>query len=73
MPGYIDVVYNENVRPITVYPQQLCAHLVSRFQISQGAKILDVGCGRGDFLNGFRAEGLDAHGLDREPSGVRVI
>ena len=28
------------------------------------ASLLDIGCGPGHFVNSFRAEGIDAHGLD---------
>ena len=72
MAGYIDTIYDEKVRPRTAYPEQLCAHLVSRFQIRQGASILDAGCGRGDFLNGFQSAGLKASGIDLEPSSAKV-
>jgi SAM-dependent methyltransferase len=70
--SYIETIYNENLRPITAYPDELIAHLCGRFQIPKGAKVLDVGCGRGDFLNAFKAYGLDAYGVDREPSGAKV-
>lgn len=72
MTGYINVIYDENVRPHTDYPVKLCSHLISRFHIPAGAKILDVGCGRGDFLGGFKERGLDAYGLDREADAVKI-
>ncbi|MBF0595257.1 MAG: methyltransferase domain-containing protein [Candidatus Omnitrophica bacterium] len=72
MAGYIETIYDENVRPRTEYPQQLCAHLMSRFQIPRGARILDAGCGRGDFLNGFQLHGLEVFGVDAEPASVKV-
>lgn len=72
MAGYLETVYNEKTRPLTIYPEQLAAHLVKRFNIPAGAKLLDVGCGRGDFLNGFRNCGLDALGVDHDPSGAKV-
>ena len=71
MPSYLNVVYDEKVKPLTEYPRQLCSHLVSRFEIVPGAKLLDVGCGRGDFLNGFESCGLDAYGADHDPSGAK--
>jgi 2-polyprenyl-3-methyl-5-hydroxy-6-metoxy-1,4-benzoquinol methylase len=72
MSGYVSTIYDEKVRPKTAYPFELCAHLVQRFQISKKAKILDVGCGRGDFLEAFQAQGLEASGIDREPSAASV-
>jgi SAM-dependent methyltransferase len=71
VPGYIDTIYNEKIRPVTTYPNELIVHLCERFHIKQGAKILDVGCGRGDFLNAFKAYGLKAYGVDRDPSGAK--
>ena len=72
MSGYIDTIYNENLRPITSYPDELIAHLCGRFNIKKGEKILDVGCGRGDFLNAFKSYGLKVYGVDREPAGAKV-
>jgi len=66
MTGYVDVIYDEKVRPRTDYPFQLCGYLFNRFNLKQGEKLLDVGCGRGDFLEGFKASGLEVAGLDRE-------
>lgn len=34
--------------------------------------LLDVGCGRGDFLKGFKGLGLDARGIDCEKSHSRI-
>jgi SAM-dependent methyltransferase len=33
--------------------------------LSKGAKILDLGCGRGEFLKGFVRCGLNGHGVDQ--------
>ena len=72
MSDYVSTIYNEKVRPKTAYPLELCAHLVQRFNIPKKAKILDVGCGRGDFLEAFQTQGLEASGIDREPSAASV-
>ena len=72
MSGYIDTIYNEAERPITTYPDELISHLCARFNIKKGEKVLDVGCGRGDFLNAFKSYGLKTSGVDREPSGAKV-
>ena len=73
MPNYIDVIYDEKVRPYTEYPLQLCRHLSHRFNIKKGDKLLDIGCGRGDFLKGFRGLGLDAYGLDCKKSHSEIL
>lgn len=64
MPSYLDVVYNKEKKPITKYPFRLCSYLFSRFKMKKGHKILDAGCGRGDFSDAFKKIGLDACGID---------
>jgi SAM-dependent methyltransferase len=49
----------------TAYPRKLCEYLSRRFEIATGSKILDVGCGRGEFLQGFSLLGVDAVGVDQ--------
>jgi ubiquinone/menaquinone biosynthesis C-methylase UbiE len=66
MPDYLNVVYDKKIRPQTKYPFQLCKHLFKRFDMKKGAKLLDVGCGRGDFIKGFKDLGLEVSGIDRE-------
>ena len=66
MAGYISTIYDEKVRPYTEYPFQLCKYLLHRFNMKEGYKLLDVGCGRGDFLTGFKDSGLEVYGLDSE-------
>ena len=64
MPDYLDVVYDKKIRPQTRYPFQLCEHLFLRFDMKKSNKLLDVGCGRGDFSKGFKELGLLVSGLD---------
>ncbi len=73
MRGYIDVIYDEKVRPHTEYPLQLCKCLFYRFKMNRGDKLLDVGCGRGDFLKGFKDLELDVCGLDNEKSHSQIL
>jgi len=54
MPNYLDVVYNKEKRPYTDYPSQLCSHLAEEFGMKKGQRLLDIGCGRGDFTKGFK-------------------
>ncbi|MCK4326253.1 methyltransferase domain-containing protein, partial [bacterium] len=62
---YVSVIYNEEERPITKYPDLLARYLVTRYGLSNGQKILDIGCGRGEFLRGFIGCGLKGYGVDQ--------
>jgi SAM-dependent methyltransferase len=69
---YVSVIYNEGDRPYTQYPDKLARYLFSRYKLLKGAKILDLGCGRGEFLKGFIRCGLDGYGLDRSTMAKSV-
>jgi len=73
MPKYLDVVYNKNTRPITDYPSQLCGYLFDRFSMKKGDRLLDIGCGRGDFTKGFKDLGLEISGIDRERGDSEML
>jgi SAM-dependent methyltransferase len=64
MADYLDVVYSEKERPYTGYPAQLCLHLFNRFDMVPGMTFLEAGCGRGEFLRGFKGLGLNTRGVD---------
>ncbi|MFA6078152.1 MAG: class I SAM-dependent methyltransferase [Candidatus Omnitrophota bacterium] len=61
---YISVVYDQKRTPVTGYPVQLASYLVNRFGINKNAKLLEIGCGRGDFLGAFCGLGLECYGVD---------
>ena len=65
MSDYLQVIYGEGVRPYTDYPSKLVTHLFERFNMKPGMKILEPGCGRGEFLKVFKSLGMDAVDLDR--------
>ncbi len=66
MTTYLTTIYDEATRPKTDYPRALARYLFDRFNMKAGARFLDLGCGRGDFLNAFRQLGLHTYGIDRE-------
>lgn len=53
---------------VTNYPERLIRHLAERFGIQPGQTLLDVGCGRGEFLHGFSILGISAIGIDQTDS-----
>ena len=64
MPDYLKVVYSSKNTPKTDYPDKLAAYLFKKFEMVAGQKLLEPGCGRGEFLNGFRKMGMDVFGCD---------
>jgi SAM-dependent methyltransferase len=66
---YLDVRYSEKERPYTDYPSKLTAHLSEEYLRGyRGGRLLDLGCGRGEFLHGFAQQGFQAKGFDRSRS-----
>lgn len=64
MNKYVEVAYQEKEKPFGEYPLQLAKYLKERFHLSEGMRILDNGCGRGEFLHAFSSLGLEASGTD---------
>jgi SAM-dependent methyltransferase len=64
--SYLQTVYDEERTPRTSYPAKLAAHLVRLLDLKPGMTLLDIGCGRGEMLEGFIGLGLKAEGADRE-------
>ena len=65
--GYLSVVYDEGSHPYTEYPKQLCHYLFQSFGLKKGMKMLEPGCGRGEFLGNFQELGLEVYGVDLSP------
>ena len=65
MTDYIEVVYDEESHPRTSYPKKLATYLFKRFGMTADMNLLEVGCGRGEVLKGFRDLGMSVVGLDR--------
>ncbi len=63
---YLKVVYNEERTPKTSYPAKLAGYLSGRFSLKKNGTLLEVGCGRGDFLLAFKNLGFRCSGIDKE-------
>ncbi len=61
---YTEIIYNEYDKPITNYPKKFSKYIFNRYNLKSNAKFLELGCGRGDFLNEFKNLGLDSYGID---------
>ena len=64
---YLSVVYDEGSHPYTEYPKKLCHYLFQSFGLKSGMKMLEPGCGRGEFLSNFQDLGLNVYGVDITP------
>jgi len=63
-PDYIKTIYDLKKKPLTTYPSIFIKHLISKYKIQNNSSILDLGCGRGEFLNEFINNGMEGHGID---------
>ena len=68
--NYLSVVYDEKSHPYNNYPNKLCTYLFQYFGLKKGMKMLEPGCGRGEFLNNFKEMGLDVVGVDISPEAT---
>jgi ubiquinone/menaquinone biosynthesis C-methylase UbiE len=62
---YLAVIYDDAKKPFTDYPDNLTRNLTDRFQIKPKSKLLEEGCGRGEFLRGFYRCGIDVCGVNQ--------
>ena len=61
---YLETIYSENNTPFSKYPSKLINFLIKKADLKKNQKILELGCGRGDFINEFKNEGLETFGVD---------
>jgi ubiquinone/menaquinone biosynthesis C-methylase UbiE len=73
MRDYLSVVYNKEKKPFSVYPDNFALYFFKRFKFKKGQKLLEVGCGRGDFLKSFQRIGLECFGCDIQKVKVEGI
>lgn len=65
MRDFVDITYDLDRLPLTTYPHKLARYLFDRYGIKPSQKLLDIGCGRGEFLRGFIDCGVQGYGVDR--------
>ena len=61
---YLAHVYSETRRPSNNYPEELAKHILSMIPSKRKNNLLDIGCGRGDFLRVFSRLGFKVSGVD---------
>lgn len=64
---YLKVTYSEQRAPRGSYPARLAAHLAGQYFPHPG-RLLDFGCGRGEFVAAFADLGFDSAGVDISPA-----
>tara|TARA_B100001250_G_C19755606_1_gene769944 strand:- start:483 stop:1151 length:669 start_codon:yes stop_codon:yes gene_type:complete len=64
MADYLNVIYDIKSHPKSSYPSKLVSYLFNSFGMKKGEKILEPGCGRGEFLSEFNKLGLKCYGID---------
>ena len=69
--SYLITTYGD--KPFTSYPQKLSENLIKKFNLKKNSKILDLGCGRGEFLLGFINCGLDGYGIDQSDQASNLV
>ena len=60
---YLDIKYNLEEKPLTSYPNKFGIYNLKRFSLD-GKKLLEIGCGRGEFSNSFHKLGVKLYAID---------
>ncbi|WP_321504073.1 class I SAM-dependent methyltransferase [uncultured Methanoregula sp.] len=63
---YLEITYSAERAPVGIYPSLLARHLMETAYRKTG-KLLDIGSGRGDFLDAFSQLGYEVSGVDISP------
>src|SRR3972149_54293 len=65
MNCYSKIEYPRNETGVDDYPQRLVDYLLHRFfRHVVRVHVLDIGCGKGDYVNAFNRRGMLAKGVD---------
>jgi len=63
---YLDITYKNSK---SSYPSKFCKYIFSKY--NKQSKILDIGCGNGDFTEEIRKLGFDICGIDINPPSIK--
>lgn len=64
MKNYVEVAYQEKEKPFGEYPLLLAEYLIHKYRLKKGMRVLDNGCGRGEFFHAFSHFGMKVSATD---------
>ena len=64
MKDYLSIFYNNKKKPITIYPSKFAQYNIERFNL-RNKTFLEIGCGRGDFINEFSKKEVVCYATDK--------
>ena len=62
--NYVDVIYNPSSKPFTDYPSKLINYSIKRYKLAKNSSLLELGCGRSEFLKEFIDQGMIGYRVD---------
>ena len=64
MKDYLAVFYNNKIKPVSDYPEKFVEYNVKSFDLVN-KNLLEIGCGRGDFINEFSKKKIQCYATDQ--------
>jgi len=71
LTNYLKTYYSYEKKPISNYPNLLASYLSNQY-MGNVESIIDIACGRGDFLNAFNELGFNVKGIDIDPDAKKL-
>lgn len=72
MNNYLKVKYSIKDKPFTSYPKNFVRYNITNFDLRKKT-ILEIGCGRGEFINEFYKQGLKCYAVDIDPGSKKFL
>lgn len=72
MKNYLSTFYDLKKKPISNYQEQFVDYNINRFHLTNG-KLLEIGCGRGDFINKFSQKKVECYATDILPEAENFL
>jgi len=66
MKNYLKTYYSTEMRPVSDYPLLLASYLKENY-IHNSQNLVDIACGRGDYLRAYSKLGIEVMGVDIDP------